>query len=29
MATVKSVSFNMQTKDFDKAVDHNIALVKA
>lgn len=29
MATVKSVSFEMQTKDFDKDVEKNVALVKA
>lgn len=29
MATVKSVSFDLETKTFDKAVEENIALVKA
>lgn len=28
MATVKSVSFQMQTGDFDKAVDSNVELIK-
>ena len=29
MATVKSVSFQMKTNDFDKAVDENVALIKS
>lgn len=28
MTTVKSVSFNIQTKDFNKAVDDNVVLIK-